>query len=133
MQSGLTSDLKNASVRVNQFVKTFDELGLDTLREYFFRASGVYCKEGQKGVDLALGLWFGPDFKESSFSCLVLQIKLLANGMTSSEVKSWFEALDSLPLLNQISPQLPTVAMSLEVGPGRGAEAAVRNFDIRTS
>jgi hypothetical protein len=88
VRTGLTNDLENAYVRVNQFVKTFDELGLDTLREYFLRASGVYCKEGQQGVDLALGLWFGPDFRESSFSGLLLQIKLKNNGMTLSERKS---------------------------------------------
>ena len=65
-------------------------------------------------MDLALGLWFGPDFKES----LLLQIKLKANGMTS-----WLEALDTLPLLDNISPEDPNVAILLQLGPGRRADA----------
>jgi hypothetical protein len=131
VRTGLEQDLANAYVRMNQFVKTFAELRVDTLREYFIRASGVYCKEGQKAVDLAVSLWFGPDFKDSSFSALLMQVKLHSSALNQAELESWFQAVDSLPLLEEIPAHLPTVAICIELGPGRGAEATVNNFNSR--
>ena len=133
IRTGLESVLSQAFVRVNQFAKTYVELGADTLREFFVRASGVYCKQGQAAVDLAIPLWFGQEsFAEEAFSVLLLQLKLRMKSLSPADLQEWHRKLESLPLIREIHPGRPVVAVCLELGPPRGAESAVPNMTTRS-
>ena len=105
-------------VRLNQIVKTFAEVDTKMLVEHFIRSSAIYCREA--AVDLVV-----PFFKprsaeavvsEAQMGVMVFQIRLRGRRMTDAERFEWLLDVESLPLMEELSRNVPYVAVLLELG-----------------
>jgi hypothetical protein len=124
--------LDGAYVRVNQFVKTFVPVTKSMLREYFLRASAIYCKETQRGVDLVLPMIYLGDEKEedrrnkifdfqylsSHLSSIMIQVKLWKTKVGDSYVEGCFTKLLAIHrtlLPVEETSSLPAVSIVVDV------------------
>ena len=134
---GLKDVLSKGLIRVNQFVKTFVEPSAEMLLEYFVRASGIYCRENQKGVDMVISMFFpeeGKDWKSACVSkermaALLIQIRLRKQYMTESTKIDWESKVAELNMFqgststDALSKDLPSVGLLLELRSTVGSPA----------
>ena len=120
----LKAVFKTHVVRVNQFVKTFAPPSATMLKEYFLRASAVYCVENQAVIDLAIpaadlltddGAYDKKAVSDEVMSTIGIQVRLKGAYASSGALSEWVTRLRKLPFLK--TAKKPFLGIFLEFGP----------------
>ena len=125
----IAQQLEKAHVRLYQFVKTFADPSCRMLLEYFIRGAGVYCKELQQLVDLAIPMCpSGECVSEENVSAILVQVKLQSKFVSDGYKADWVNQIQNIKFLAKTKF---FVAVFLEFGPRDSSlesEIEIRKF-----